>query len=281
MFSQLNKIYYNSKTQLQDIRWKPIFIPPEHGIWGFTIESFLLGFFLSEGMSKYFISIWMILLPFAKQTSKIFLQDFFSKRKFLRKYIAFIITMFFFLIFGILFYFIYKTSLYESWILLLLALLSGFLVNIFEIKGFYQNIFVEIIGSFIPVLFALSMILSLEVQWEIIQLFTLILGFRNISSVILIRELVDFIKYSKIENFFVIITGFAITILILYFFKVMNLFILIIFFVYLVIFIVLYYLIKIQAIKKAQHLGWIQIILGLIYISIFIYLYYYNFLLNI
>jgi hypothetical protein len=71
--------------ELKQIRLKPILIPPEYGIWGFTIEAILLGIFLSEGISKYFIAIMMIILPFAKQNLKIFLQDVFAKKNVFKK----------------------------------------------------------------------------------------------------------------------------------------------------------------------------------------------------
>ena len=257
--------------ELKQIRLKPILIPPEHGIWGFTIEAMLLGLFLSEGLSKYFIAIMMILLPFAKQNLKIFLQDVFAKRTFLRKYVALFFLMLFGLVFLFLFYFAYSYALYNFWYYIIIGLILGIIVILLEIKGFYQDILTEILGSFIPVFFTVSMNTTLENQIDHIIFIWFVLGFRNISSILITRKLVDFIKKNQIENFFLLLFIFLVSILFFYFFLYIKLIYLYIFFGYLALYIVFYYLIQFKIIQKAQQLGWLQIALGIAYVSSIVY----------
>jgi hypothetical protein len=257
--------------ELKQIRLKPILIPPEHGIWGFTIEAILLGIFLSEGISKYFIAIMMILLPFAKQNLKIFLQDVFAKRTFLRKYVALFFLMLFGLIFLLLFYFAFLNALYDFWYYIVVGLMIGFVVILLEIKGFYQDILTEILGSSIPVFFAIGMSTTLENQIDQIIFIGFVLGFRNISSILITRKLVDFIKKNQIENFFLLLFIFLVSILFFYFFLYIKFIYLYIFFIYLAIYIVFYYMIQLKIIQKAQQLGWMQIALGIAYVISIIY----------
>ncbi|GIX40555.1 MAG: hypothetical protein KatS3mg129_0288 [Leptospiraceae bacterium] len=260
------------KEQIKNIRLKPILIPPEHGIWGFTIEALLVGYLLSEGSAKPFIGIMMILLPFAKQTLKIYLQDIFAKRTFLRKYIALFFLFIFGIVFLILFYFANQFALYPFWHFIILSFVLGFIAIILEIKGFYQHIITEIIGSFVPICFALSMNTTLEVQPDTIFYITMILGFRNISSIVLTRKLVDFIKYKKMQNFFLSCFVFLLIIFILYLYYSININIFYLLLIYLLLFVMFYYFIQFNIIKKAQQLGWIQIIVGICYIILSIIL---------
>lgn len=257
---------FNLNEKLLQIRLKPILIPPEHGIWGFTIEALILGLYLTEGISKYFITIMMFFLPFAKQTLKIFLQDLFSGRTFLRKYIALLFLIIFIMIFIFLFYFTYKFALYSFWYFILLGFLLGLIVVLLEIKGFYQHVLTEILGSFIPIFFILGMNTTTEIQYDHLMFIVIVLGFRNVSSILLTIKLVDFIKFGNINNYFFIIFLLIISTLILYFYYFINLPMFYILIIYLLIFIGLYYLIQFKIIKKAHQLGWIQIIIGLCYI---------------
>ncbi|MCS7205421.1 MAG: hypothetical protein NZ853_06970 [Leptospiraceae bacterium] len=252
--------------ELKQIRYKPIFIPPEKGIWGFVIESLILGLVISEGVGKYFLAILLITFPFVKQNLKIFLQDVFSKRKFLRKHVAFLFLILFLIFYLVLLYFTYRFSHFPFWIFVLIAFGLGLLFVVLEIKGFYQHLLLEIAGTFLFVLIAASMSTTIEWDTSKIELIFMILGFRNLTSILLTRELIDYIKYRKTDMFWYILIASVIVSLMLYFYYFIHLPLLTIFLFYLFVYVIIYQLIKIQKIYKIQTLGWGQIILGILYV---------------
>ncbi len=262
----------NYWEELKHIRWKPIFIPPEHGIWGFTLESILFGFILSyhNHLGISFSIVFLLLLnPFFKQAFKIFLQDVYHKRMILRKYVSFLICVIFSSIYIAIIYYVYQNSLYNFWIWIVVSLLLGASLVYLEIIGYYQHIFVELAGSMIPVLFAISMNSTLEFSLDTIVFIILILGFRNISSILLTREILAILKKTNNKDFFWYILATSIFYsLILYFYFLINLYMFLVMILYLFSMYLLYYFVIHQKIKKAQIIGWSQIIIGIGYVAL-------------
>lgn len=261
----------NFWAEVKQIRWKPFLIPPEHGIWGFTLESVIMGFFLSYqnhlGMSLGIVFL-LLLNPFFKQVFKIFLQDVYHKRTFLRKYLALSISILFSLVYLGIVFSIYQNSLYNFWIWILLGLLLGAFLVYLEVAGYYQNIFLELGSSLIPIFFAISMNSTLEFSSDTILFILILLGFRNVSSIVMTREILAILK-NKAEKEIFFWYSLAASIffsLILYFYFIINLYIFIIMIIYLLAMFVLYYLVNNQIIRRAQTIGWSQIGIGIVYV---------------
>lgn len=269
-------MFLNLIEEFKQIRWKPILIPPEHGIWGFTIEALILGLlfsFQNNFKESLLISFLMILNPFFKQSLKIFLQDVYHKRTFLRKYIAFLVSITFSIVYLLILYFIYKNSLYFFWIWILLSIILGMILIILEIIGYYQNLILEIVGSMIPSFFAMSMNSISEFQADTLFFIFLILFFRNITSILLVREILDILKTKNSEKkfFWVIFASSIFFALILYFYFFINFSIFLIMIIYLLSIFGLYYLSTRNIIKKPQTIGWSQILTGIFYVLLIFY----------
>lgn len=269
-------MFSNISEEFKQIRWKPILVPPEHGIWGFTIEALILGLlfsFQNNVKESLLIAFLMVINPFFKQSLKIFFQDIYHKRTFLRKYVAFFVCITFAILYLFILYFIYKNSLYFFWIWILMGIILGIIIVIFEIIGYYQNPILEIAGSMIPSFFAISMNSISEFQTDILFFIFLVLFFRNFTSILLVREIVDILKIKNSENkFFWFIFAFSIFIaLILYFYFFINFSIFFIMLLYLFSILVLYHLSTRNIIKKPQTIGWNQILIGILYVILIYY----------
>ncbi len=252
---------------LSEIRWKPILIPPEHGIWGFVIESMILGLFFSEGISRNIIAFTMILLPFARQSFKILAQDVVLKRNFFRKYVVLVINLLFLSLFTICFYIIFINSIYNYWIVpYLFSFLLGLILVTLEIKGYYQHLLVEISSSFLPFLMAISMHLTSEYQSEILLFMFTIVTFRNITSILLIREIVAKIKKQNYNTYLFYAAVFISFIFALFLNSnyIISKFIMGFMFIYLLIFVALF----LKPPRKIQTLGWFQLFLGILLILV-------------
>ncbi|MFN3604758.1 MAG: hypothetical protein ACK4UJ_08620 [Leptonema sp. (in: bacteria)] len=269
--------FQNFWEEFKVIRWKPILVPPEHGIWGFTIEAALLGFSFSYDQNVIFslgIVFLMFLNPFFKQAIKIYFQDVYHKRTFLRRYIALFVCAIFVFIYFIILYSIYKNSLYSFWIGIGIGMVLGLILVLLEIIGYYQNTFLEFVGSMIPSFFAISMNSILEYQEDVIYFMFLVLLYRNFSSIFLTKEIVSILKNrSDNKNSFWFIAFFHVLIaLVLYFYYFISFKIFMILLLHLLSIVFLYFLATKNIIKKPQGIGWSQIVLGIAYIVFIIFL---------
>lgn len=258
-------------VNFKSISWKPILIPPEHGIWGLTLEAAILGFCFSI-KNNFPESTWLLFLlfisPFAKQSLRTYLMYALNNRESTRKTPAFWVSVGFGFLYAMGIVMVYVKSNQNFFVWLVVAFLLAFVLVSLEAKGFIRNLFIELFGSFIPVLFAMSMNSIHEFPISTLSYIFIGLAFRNISSILLIRDLLNLLKNREFQlwSFLVILISFAGLSLFLFMFEFYNQNIFFILLIYLVSFLGVYFLIVKNKISKPQSIGFLQLFLGISYV---------------